>query len=101
MTKRNDQGKTIAILSYITIIGWIIALVMNTSEKSKLGSYHIRQTLLLYIFAVILSWIPILGWILGIVLFIFWIIGLVAAINGEKKEMPIVGKLAQQWFKGL
>ncbi|MBU1246103.1 MAG: hypothetical protein KKH88_04275 [Nanoarchaeota archaeon] len=101
MARKNDQGKTIAILSYITIIGWIIALIMNTTEKSKLGSYHIRQTLLLYIFAVILSWIPIVGWILGIVLFIFWILGLVGAINGEQKEMPIVGGLAQQWFKGL
>jgi len=101
MARKNDQGKVIAILSYITIIGWIIALIMNTSEKSKLGSYHIRQTLLLYIFAVILSWIPIVGWILGIVLFIFWILGLVAAINGEQKEMPIIGGLAQQWFKGL
>ena len=96
-----NEGKTIAIVSYITIIGWVIALIMNQSHKDKLASFHIRQTLLLYIAWVIFSWIPFLGWALSIILFIFWIIGLIGAINGEQKEVPILGKLAQDWFKGL
>jgi uncharacterized membrane protein len=95
------DGKTIAIVSYITIIGWVVALIMNQSHKDKLASYHIRQTLLLYIAWVVLSWIPYIGVVLSIILFILWIIGLIGAINGEQKEIPILGKLAQDWFKGL
>jgi uncharacterized membrane protein len=96
-----DDGKVVAIVSYITLIGWIVALIMNHSNKTELGSFHIRQTLLLFIVAIVLGWIPIIGWLLSIVLFVFWIIGFIGAVNGEKKEMPIIGKLAQDWFKAL
>ena len=35
----SDNGKTVAIIAYITVIGWIIALVMNNKDKTELGSY--------------------------------------------------------------
>jgi len=35
-----DNAKLIAILSYITLVGWIIAIVLNSQSKTKLGSYH-------------------------------------------------------------
>lgn len=101
MAKKQDNAKLVAILSYITFIGWIIALILNQNKKTSLGSFHIRQALLLMIAGIILSWIPILRWILAIVIFIFWIMGLVYAINGQQKEVPVIGPLAQQWFKGL
>jgi len=96
-----DQSKLVAILSYITLIGWIIALILNMQKKTELGSFHIRQALLLMIAGIILTWIPIIGWILAIVVFIFWIMGLVYAIQGQMKEVPLIGSYAQKWFKGL
>jgi len=36
--------------------------------------------------------------VVGIVMLILWIMGLIAAVNGEKKPMPIVGPMFQQWF---
>jgi uncharacterized membrane protein len=97
---KGSDGKTIAIISYITFIGWIIALIMNQDKKDDLARFHIRQSLLLML-ASILGSIPILGWIWGIFILVLWIMGLIAAINGEKKEVPLLGKLAQDWFKGL
>ena len=97
----STDPKTIAILSYITIIGWVIALVMNNEKKSKLGSFHIRQSLLLILISVVVSWIPVVNWVIGIVLFIFWIMALMSAINKEEKKLPIIGDLAQDWFKSL
>ncbi|HEX7617277.1 MAG TPA: hypothetical protein VF480_01010 [Verrucomicrobiae bacterium] len=54
---------------------------------------------------VILMVIPIIGclvWpclaLFGVAMFVFWILGLVAAINGEMKPMPMVGPLYQKWF---
>ena len=60
---KDDQSKTVAILSYITPIGWVIALILNQSKKTELGSFHIRQALLLMITGIILRWIPVVGWI--------------------------------------
>ncbi len=98
---KSDEGKTYAIVSYITWIGWIIALILNSEKKYDLARFHIRQTLMIFLAGIVFCWIPFLGWIAGIALFVFWIMGLISAINGEKKEIPLIGKLAQDWFKGI
>lgn len=110
-----DDGKTIAIVSYLTIIGWIIAYVMHGSNKTSAGAYHLRQTLLLHIIALCLwilnmlfVFIPFLGWLINIVimlagigLFVLWLLGLIAAINGEEKPMPLIGVQAHKMFSGI
>ncbi|MDJ1470416.1 hypothetical protein QNI19_34990 [Cytophagaceae bacterium DM2B3-1] len=100
-----DNGKTIAILSYITLVGFIIALIMHSSNKTSLAAFHLRQVLLLIIIGVavgFVAWIPILGWLVWIVtcigLFVLWIFGLIAAVNGEEKPMPLLGAKAQEMF---
>ena len=96
-----EVGRLVAIFSYITIVGWVLALILNLNNKTPLGSFHIRQALLLNLAWLVLSWIPVIGWIIAVVLFIFWIMGLISAINSKQKEVPIIGPLAQDWFKGL
>lgn len=103
-TKEVEDGKLIAIVSYITWVGLIVAFVMNSEKKNAFAKFHIRQSLLLMIISLVGSivfWIPLFGWLLAIGLLVLWIISLVAAVNGEKKETPLIGKLAQDWFKGL
>ena len=108
----NDDDKTVAILSYVTIIGWIIALIMHGNKKSELGAYHIRQGLGIMILAVAtiiiripLFFIPFLGWFLGtclsIGLLILWILGLISAINGTQKPIPLLGESFQKWFSSV
>lgn len=101
------EDKTVAILAYITLLGFIIAIVMHSSKKTELGSFHLRQMLgiiVLGLASYILIFIPILGWIaiavLGICNLIMWIMGLIAAANGEMKPAPIFGAKFQQWFAG-
>ncbi len=103
-----EEGKTMAIIAYITVIGLLVAFVMNNEKKNPFASFHIRQSLGLGITGLVLSIInviPILGWIISILgsifLFVLWIIGLVAAINGEEKLVPVLGEKFQEWFKGL
>lgn len=109
------DGKSIAIISYLTIIGWIIAYVLHGNNKTQLGAFHLRQSLFLMLtgFGItILQWIlifiPILGWIVSILLyfvllglFVLWILGLISAINGEEKEVPFIGKKGQELLKGI
>jgi uncharacterized membrane protein len=101
MAKKDDQAKTVAIISYITLIGWVIAFIISQGKKTDFGSFHLRQALLLAIAGVVFMWIPVIGWLLNIVVLVFAIMGLVYAIQDQKKEVPVVGSLAQQWFKGL
>ncbi|HVW12660.1 MAG TPA: hypothetical protein VHB54_02490 [Mucilaginibacter sp.] len=117
-----DNGKNVAIVSYLSIIGWLIAyFAMHNDKKTELGSYHLRQTLLFYIFSfgVYIVWSVIvtalifslslglasiallLNWVIYIGLFVLWIIGFIGAINGEKKPIPLIGDKAQTMFKGI
>lgn len=110
-----DPGKTVAIISYLTIIGWVIAYVMHNNQKTELGAFHLRQTIGLFIIGLciwiaqmMLIFIPVLGWLISLLItflyigiFILWLIGLISAINGNMKPIPIIGKSAQQWFNGI
>ncbi len=114
-----DDGKMASIISYFTIIGWLIAyFAMHKDHKTELGSYQLRQTLLFAIVSTILGWG--LNFILGIVFFaggfgamlyvmwliqlaliIVWIVGFIGAINGEKKPIPFIGERAQTMFPNI
>ncbi len=96
-----SDGKNIAIIAHITIIGWIIALIMNGSNKTELGSFYIRQMLGLALIAIIASWIPIFNLLMGLVLLVAWIMSLVGAMGGQMKPTFLFGKQFQDWFKGL
>ena len=94
------DGKTKAIVAHITLIGWIIALVLNSQEKDEYASFYIRQMLGLLIIS-FLGFIPLLGIIFGIAALVLWIISLIGAASGEMKTLPVVGQYFQDWFKAL
>ena len=106
-----QDPKTVAIISYITIIGWLIAYFgMYNNNKSSLAGYHLRQTLLLYIIGLAVNILTrmffwsFMFWgssIIYLVLLVLWIIGLIAAINGEEKPIPLIGDAAQKMFHNL
>jgi uncharacterized membrane protein len=100
------EDKTNAIIAYITLIGFIIAIILHGQKKTALAAFHLRQMLGIVVIgfaSYILIFIPILGWIamavLGIINLIMWISGLIAAANGEMKPAPILGAKFQEWFK--
>ena len=105
-----DQ-KTIAWVSYITLIGWIIALVTynSSNDKSSLAKFHLRQSfgifatgIAFYIVMIMMIFVmPFFFFIIpfiGIAVFILLILGLVAAVNGEEKPVPLLGDFYQKTF---
>lgn len=103
-----SSGKTMGILSYVTIIGLIVAIIMNNDKKNPFASFHIRQSLGIGITGLALAFInilPIVGWIIYFVgLFIIlcmWIMGLLSAVNGKKTPVFLLGEKYQLWFKDL
>jgi uncharacterized membrane protein len=99
--KNPESGKTVAIIAHLTIIGWIVAIIMNSSNKTELGSFYVRQTLGIFLIGFVLGIIPIINIIGFIITFILWIISLIGAINGNKKPVFLVGEYFQDWFKSL
>ena len=75
--------KTTGIIAYITWIGLIVAFCAGDKEGAK---FHLNQALVIFLFG-LLSGIPFIGWIWGIFIFVCWIMGLIAAINEEEKEV--------------
>jgi uncharacterized membrane protein len=115
------EDKTVAILSYLTLIGFIVAIVMHSSKKTRLGAFHLRQVLglmltaiagwicvaimmfvLLFVLAfmksILLFLIPLIYFAFGVSIFVLWLMGFIAAINGQMNPMPVVGPYYQKWF---
>jgi uncharacterized membrane protein len=105
------DNKTISWLSYIPVVGWVIAYVRyNDSEKASLPRFHLRQSLglhvtylAIYVISLfVLYFLPLflfkLLWILDVGLVVLWILGWVAALNGEEKPVPVLGEQYQKWF---
>ena len=64
------EDKTVAIIAYLTLIGFIVAIVVHMNKKTKLGAFHLRQMLGFVLTGIavvfcefILVFIPILGWL--------------------------------------
>jgi uncharacterized membrane protein len=91
------EDKTVAILAYITLIGFIAAIVINSNKKTQLGAYHLRQMLGLFVTGIVCI-IPLLGILIFLFLFVLWIMGLISAVKGEMKPVPVLGAMYQKWF---
>jgi uncharacterized membrane protein len=107
-----SEDKTVAVLAYLTIFGFIAALIIHNGKKTSLGAYHLRQVLGLIIAAIpltivryVLLYIPVLGWLVSLliilVLFAVWVSGLAAAISGQKKPLPVIGALTEQYLGNI
>jgi len=102
--------KTLSILSYITIIGWIIAFVKSKdlTPKSDLVRYHLKQGFGIFlvslivniILSIVVGIVPSLYFLsyVGYVIFILWIFGIINAANEQKKPIPLVGKIFEDKF---
>ncbi len=107
MDSTAENGKTAAIVAYLTIVGTIIAYFMNNDTKNPFASFHIRQALGIHITYFLLgAFVSIFDslmisysfWIFIIILGVY---GLVTAIRGEKKEVPLLGEQFQKWFSTI
>lgn len=97
-----EEGKTMAIISYITVIGLIIAYFMNNSKNNEFAKFHIGQSLRIFILSIILNvvvriLISVTG--IGLLSFIGWIpliliiLGIINAMNLKAEPLPVIGTI--------
>lgn len=107
MDSAANEGKSAAIIAYLTIVGTIIAYFINNDSKNPFASFHIRQGLgihiTFYLLGIIVSWFD--TWLISgpfyLFIIILWGYGLLAAIQGERNEVPILGRYFQNWFSTI
>lgn len=108
------NNKTLAIVSYLTIIGWAIAYFSykEKTEKNVFVNYHLEQALGVFIFSVALSvaggilsfFLPPLSTIfslVNLVSLVLLIMGIINANNEAQKPVPVIGKLFENKFAFL
>lgn len=103
-TKSPDAEKYrgMAILAYII---FFIPL-LTEAKNSSYVKFHVKQGLILTLASIAISIIdklPVIGGLVGILgsllVLVLWVMGIMNAINGQQKELPVIGKYAEEWFK--
>jgi len=80
--------RTTDIVAYLTWVGLLIALIFGDRENSK---FHLNQALVIWLFG-LLGVIPCVGWAWGVFCLVCAVMGFISAINGEEKEVPLLGQ---------
>lgn len=101
------EGKTMAIVSYLTLIGTLVAFFNNKDTRNPFTAFHTRQALGLWILEMILAYV-ISGFDSWAITFSFWIFFIVlffyaiyTAIIGKTEPIPFLGNLFQNIFKSI
>lgn len=89
-----EKNKVMALLAYV-----IFLIPLLAAKDSKFARFHTNQGLVLFlggIIASVVAVIPVIGWIVapiaGLVITVLAIIGILNALNGRAKELPVIGK---------
>lgn len=85
------------LMAAIAYIGPLVIVPLVAAKDSKFARFHTNQGLILFLLAIacsILRKIKVIGWLFsvcGAVIFILAVVGIVYALQGKAKELPVVG----------
>lgn len=97
-----EKNKTMAVLAYLGFL-WLVP--MFAAKDSKFARFHVNQGLVLFLVeavwgvltGIISGIVPLVGYILSIaniVFLVFVVLGILNAVNGRAKELPLIGKIS-------
>ena len=94
-----NNRNVIALISYITWVGFLIALVAG-DRSDRFIMHHMNQALVINIASVVggvLAVIPLLGGmaasIVSLAVFVFDIMGIISAYRGSTDPLPLIGDI--------
>lgn len=109
MAEKSGLGlprNTTAALAYV--LGLVTGIIVLLVEKSDdYVRYHALQSIALSIVWfggwVVLMVVPVLGWILlpiwGLLMFVFWLVAIVKAWQGQWFRLPVIGEYVAKYGK--
>ncbi len=101
MTSSNSTARMITILDYI---GFLCLLGLFIEKEDADVRFHTNQGLILFVFEIaagilslILGFIPLVGsllrGLLGVLCLVYMILGILNAVNGQRRPLPVIGTL--------
>lgn len=99
--QKKEQNTVMAVVAYIL---FFIPLLTD-AKNDPFVKYHVKQGLVLfiaYVIVMVLSWTPFVWSLYGLImllnlgLLVLLIIGIMHAINGEQKPLPLIGQFADK-----
>lgn len=109
-----NRATTVAWLGYLTPIGWILAYMLHRGASSRVGAFHLRQSLGIHI--LVLSLLPVRLLFLQIpysgpvraLVDLCWAALAIAAIQGimharqeRERPLPLIGEFIQEYLRSL
>ncbi|SHN39889.1 DUF4870 domain-containing protein [Chitinophaga sp. CF418] len=104
-------NRTMAIVAYITIIGWVVAYLSyrKSDDKSPLVKYHLTQSIGIILFSIVLSIVSgvllrilpslaTLFYIISLCPFVLMLMGIITASNEAQRPIPLIGKFVEGKF---
>jgi uncharacterized membrane protein len=97
--KKKEKNIGMAVLAYII---FFIPLLTD-AKNDPFVKYHVKQGLILFIAGCItaaFSWVPPIHWFSGflnIALLILFIVGILNALSGKEKPLPLIGKFSDNF----
>lgn len=102
------SNETAGALAYVMIVPAIIFLVIEPYNRNSFVRFHSWQSIFLGIGAFAVNTVltiifPVIGWILipfvSLGILGIWVFVLLKALKGERYQLPLIGKLAEQQAK--
>lgn len=99
-----EAGKQFALLGYLIPILIVIPLIQR---DNRFALFHAKQVIMLGLFALailVMSCVKFffcMPYLFVPLLVAFWAIGLISAVRGQYKPLPLLGRFAEEWFTGI
>lgn len=92
-TQGNDNilGAVAYLLGFVT--GIVLLLV---EKKSKFVRFHAIQSTIFFGLMFVLGFIPLVGFLTTFVSFVFWLVLMWKAFNGQMYKVPYIGDFAEK-----
>jgi len=99
----STNEKLIALLSYATFIGLLIAYFLNKDNKSAFVTWHIKNMfgLMIFLLTSVVSQEYWFGIYIYYFAFICWVVSIIMCVFNKTQAVPWVSKKFQQWFTFL
>ena len=98
----SDKSKAAAVLSYL-LVGIIWYFADKELKHDALAKFHAKQGIVFFCTIVVLQaalrMLFFVGWILapiiGVIELVLWVFGIIYALQGKQKPLPIIGGMAK------
>lgn len=93
----NTNSRTVAVVSYITWIGWIIAFLIR-DKRDAFAAHHLNQALMINLIRLaggLCTFIPQVGdqfsTVVGVGAFVLAVMGIYRAVKWSADPLPLIG----------